>query len=199
MNKDQTIRVLSIGLGLLIAILLIWFVVQVLQQRAGRAEGLVTSVQCEESGESSYEVAFTLGRNTRADIQYGTSPTEITSIAPSTCELNQCKALIAPVNTNETVYFRIVVGGQKIGNGSVNDSEAIPFVCSPTGTSASTSGESGAKPTATPSERPTPFPTADVREEIRQKYSKWTSECLKEYTAVDCAAALPRSTSSESK
>lgn len=196
MHNEKITKIASIVVGLLLALVLIYFGFRVLQSRAGRAAVNPDSVSVENVTQNSFSVQFTAAANLEASVFYGTTCSEELSLfAPCvvgasdnsgnvqyTCEVD----LVSP---DTTYYFRIMVSGQTVDNAGT---------CFQAKTSAAGSAAlppSTLTPAATRPPKPTaePIDPAEQKNEMKTKFARGDyslPQCVAEYASIELNAGF---------
>jgi hypothetical protein len=113
-------KVLAIGIGVILGVVVIFLAFTFLQGILTRA----TDVKPQDviiSGvtENSAKVTWTTDQETLSNIEYGTSPTSLTFSAPEVEKAKNHAVDLTLLSKNTTYYFQIAVGEEKFDNGGI--------------------------------------------------------------------------------
>lgn len=130
-NKEKAIKLISIVVGLLITVVLIWFALRYVQR--GRAVDLnPADVKTENITATSFSVKYAIRCGLTPVVNYGSSatalnflvpPSETTDMGNENCQYKHDITLL----TEPTYYFTLKIGEEEITNGGV------PFMVTLTG------------------------------------------------------------------
>ncbi len=125
MNKEKAIKLVSIVIGLLITIVLIWFGLRFVQR--GRAVDLTPAdVKVENVTDTSFRVKYETRSSLVPVVNYGQSATSLNFIVPASeskdlgndrTEYNHDVTLLS--NPGGTYYFELRIGEETFDNGGV--------------------------------------------------------------------------------
>ncbi len=152
MNMKQ---MLSIGIGVVLGIIIVFLAFTMLQSVFTRAADVKPQdVVVSEIAQNSAKVTWTTGQEVQSVIEYGTSPTALNFFAPEGQKIKQHSVDLTLLSENTTYYLDVRVGDQKYDNGG------IPW----TFTTKSKAGTTGAVPTVqvAPTTAVQPSPTVAV-------------------------------------
>lgn len=154
MNNQKIMKIVSIGIGVVIAILLIVMGFKVFSGVFTRAADLEPrDVVVSNIAENSTKLSWATGIETQGVVEYGTSPTSLNFFAPEPQSTKTHTIDLTLLSPNTTYYFQIRIGDKKYDNGGV------PWTFTTKG---------AAKPTvsipapAVPTAKPTPVQSLEI-------------------------------------
>lgn len=197
-------RILAIGVGLLISIVILWFGFRLVQSRFSQASTTVVSEDCTQNADSpsTYTATFDLGqRANTVDVAWGIDPDTLTSRAEPDCTGTSCTVKFDLVPADSTPSYIVLVGGVRVGNGGTSGDNARPFECQ---ASESKASQNNSLPTAganaNPTQALTPTGATNICATIRAQFPSWNpAKCFAAgYTAAQCAC-MTRDKSSDGR
>ncbi len=155
MDNPKLMKLASIGIGVVIAILLLVMGFKVFSGVFTRAADFEPrDVVVSNIAQNSAKLSWTTGVETQGVVEYGTSPTSLNFFAPEPQKIKTHAVDLTLLSPNTTYYFQIRIGDKKYDNGGV------PWTFTTKGT------EKSVVPTTTPLVNPTAKPTPVQRLEI---------------------------------
>lgn len=160
MHGSKTIRIASIGIGLVIAVVGIFLALHYFGGGFSRASDQTPrDVVVDELTTNSAKISWSTGVESQGVIEYGTSPTALNFFAPESAQTKSHQVELTLLAQSTAYYFDIRVGDQKYDNGGV------PWTFSTKATGVSPTPEITIIPSANPSPKPIstiviPNPTA---------------------------------------
>jgi len=113
-------KVLAIGIGVVLGIIVIFLGFTLLQNVFGRATDVKPQdVVIASVTENSAKVTWTTAQESLSNIEYGTSPTALSFSAPETEKTKSHSVGLTLLSKSTTYYFQIAVGDQKYDNGGI--------------------------------------------------------------------------------
>lgn len=158
MHNINLKKVLAIGIGVILGVVVIFLAFTLLQGVFTRAADVKPQdVVISGVTENSAKVTWTTDQEALSNIEYGTSPTSLTFSAPEVEKAKSHSVDLTLLSKNTTYYFQIAVGEEKFDNGGI----PWTFTTKSEG-DAQTGGETvpTASPTASLQLTITPSPTA---------------------------------------
>lgn len=152
MDPGKTRKIVTIVIGVIISIAIVFLAFSMLQNVFTRASDVrPQDVVVSEISQNSVKVTWTTGVETQSVIEYGTSPTALNFFAPESAKTKNHSVDLTLLSQTTTYYFQIKVGDQSFDNGG------IPWTFT-------TKAEKKTQPTApSPTVPPaTPSPTASA-------------------------------------
>lgn len=157
MNNPKLMKITSIGIGIVIAILLIVMGLKVFSGVFTRAaDSEPRDVVVANIAENSTKLSWTTGIETQGVVEYGTSPTSLNFFAPEAQKLKTHSVDLTLLSSNTTYYFQIRIGETKNNNGGV------PWTFTTKGTQQSVVSTPTLVPTTVTTPKPTPVQTLEV-------------------------------------
>jgi len=118
--NPKTIRIASIVIGTILAIVLIMVGFRVMQSVFTRATDIQPrEVIISDISQSSVKVSWSTGTETQGVVEYGTSPTALNFFAPEAQKTLAHIVDLTLLSPTTTYYFQIRIGDQKFDNGGV--------------------------------------------------------------------------------
>ena len=157
MNNPKILKVASIIIGAIIAILLLVLGFNVFQSVFTRAADYEPrDVVITDVAQNSVKIGWTTGVETQGVIEYGTTTTALNFFAPEPQKTKSHSVDLTLLSPASTYYFQIRIGDQKYDNGGV------PWTFTTKG-----ADQSVVAPTAVPTQvtitvSPTPIQTLDI-------------------------------------
>lgn len=119
-KRSLLTRIVSIILGLIIAVVLIYMGFRVVQTTILRAEDIAPrDVVVSQITDRSALITWTTGRETQSVLEYGVSPTSMNFFSPETERTASHSVKLTLLSPKTTYYFEIRTGEQKWDNGGV--------------------------------------------------------------------------------
>lgn len=195
MEKDNAMKILAVGIGLLVSIIVLWFGFRLVQYRLSHASANITNDECTQDADSpsTYTATFELGEESNVvDVVWGLGQDTLTSRAEANCDGTNCTVNFDLVPADSTPFYLILVGGIRVGSNGTSGDNAKAFECTssapgaqanPIPTTATTNAGGPTILVATPTK--TPITCA----EIRSQFPTWNpAKCFAAgYTAAQCA------------
>lgn len=155
MNNPKIMKIASIVIGTIIAILLLVMGFKVFQGVFTRAADYEPrDVVVSDINQNSVKISWTTGVETQGVIEYGTTTTALNFFAPEPQKVKSHALDMTLLSPNNTYYFQIRIGDQKYDNGGV------PWTFTTKAT------EKSVVPTAAPTQatvaKPTPVQTLQI-------------------------------------
>ena len=117
---EKKLKIISIVLGVIIGLLLIFFGFTIVQRILTRAEDIAPrDVVISEVSENSAKISWTTGIETQGVVEYGTSPTSLNFFAPEAKKTKEHEVDLTLLTPKTTYYFQIRIGDKKFDNGGV--------------------------------------------------------------------------------
>lgn len=193
-TQGRTKKYIPIAIGVVLAIVIVFLAFGMLQNVFTRASDVQPrDVVISEITQNSAKVTWSTGIETQGVIEYGSSPTSLTSSAPETSRNKDHSVDLTLLSKNTTYYFQIAIGDKKYDNGG------IPWTFT-------TKDEQKTQVSPiTPTEKPaTPSPTiagcveTDC-EQIKSKFGKGCTtqdyfKCIKKLTGTPTPTSSPTPT-----
>lgn len=155
MQNVKLTKLASIGIGIVIAILLIVMGFKVFSGVFTRAADFEPrDVVVSNIAENSAKLSWETGVETQGVVEYGTSPTSLNFFAPEAQKIKTHSVDLTLLSPNTTYYFQIRIGDKKYDNGGV------PWTFTTKGTQKSVASTPTPSPISTP--KPTPVQTLEV-------------------------------------
>ncbi|MBI2051858.1 fibronectin type III domain-containing protein [Candidatus Roizmanbacteria bacterium] len=139
MDKGNIVKILTIVVGIVISILVLVVGFNLVQNVFTRASDVEPrDVTVIDKTENSVRITWTTGIDTEGVVQYGVSPTALTSFQPETDKTTSHSVTLSLLSSNTTYYFQITSGGKTYDNGGVPwtfttlEKAQQPVVTSPT-------------------------------------------------------------------
>jgi hypothetical protein len=115
MNNYKTI---SISLGIVISLIIIFASFFYLQGSFSRAEGdMPRDVIVADTTQNSAKITWTTGRESQAIIEYGTTPVALNFFAPEVSRSTSHSMDLTLLSPNTTYYYQIRINDKKFDNG----------------------------------------------------------------------------------
>jgi len=173
MEKKQ-IRIISIVLGTIIGLLIIFFGFRIMQKVFTRAADIAPrDVVVSDISNNSTKITWSTDQEAQGVVEYGTSPTSLNFFAPESKKTKNHTVELTLLSPNSTYYFQIRIGDKKFDNGGV------PW----TFTTKSTSAQSGTQPGNTlPTQKPTPISKVVIEQPTTAPTAAPQAEC----SQTDC-------------
>ena len=153
MDKIRATKLTSIGLGVIIAILLIVIGFKMFQSVFTRAsDSEPRDVVISNILQNTAKIGWATGVDTQGVIEYGTSPTALNFYAPEIQAAKIHSLELTLLSPNTTYYFNVRIGDKKYDNGGVPwtfTTKSTEKSVNPTAATTSSIPKSG-KPTPTP-------------------------------------------------
>ncbi len=159
MDQKKVLKITSIGIGVVIAILLLVMGFKVFSGVFTKAADFEPrDVVVSNSSQNSAKITWSTGEDTQGVIEYGTTPTTLNFFAPEPAKTKNHTQDLTLLSPNTTYYFQIRIGDKKYDNGGV------PW----TFTTKTTEKSSVTEPTPIPTSvvQPTVKPTATQTLEV---------------------------------
>lgn len=148
-------KIASIGIGVVLAILLIVLGFKIIQSVFTRAADIEPrDVVVSEITQSSAKLSWATGEDTQGVVEYGTSPTALNFFAPESQKTQAHDVDLTLLSPTTTYYFQIRIGDKKYDNGGVPWTFTTKSVQQPTQAPLPTRA-----PTAIQTQSPTPVQT----------------------------------------
>lgn len=120
MNDPKLMKIASIGIGVVIAILLLVMGFKVFSGVFTRAADYEPrDVVVSNIAENSTKLSWATGVEAQGVVEYGTSPTSLNFYAPEPQKTKTHSVDLTLLSPNTTYYFQIRIGEQKYDNGGV--------------------------------------------------------------------------------
>lgn len=120
MQNSKLTKIAAIGIGVIIAILLIVMAVGLFQQVFTRASDIEPrDVVIADITENTAKATWSTGIETQGVIEYGTSPTALNFFAPESNKTKAHSVDLTLLSPSTTYYFQIRIGDKKYDNGGV--------------------------------------------------------------------------------
>lgn len=183
MNKDKVIKLLSIVIGLLITIGLIWFGLRFVQR--GRAVSLTPAdIKIDKITNTSFQVCYQTTSGLPPVLKYGQSATALNYLLPAseTKDVDNGEAVYcheATLLTCGTYYFVINISDQEFTNAGV------PFSVQLTGCATDTTDTTPIPDKVTPTKVATVSPTVEVTPTVAVKPLSDIKDCEAELKNSD--------------
>lgn len=118
--NPKTIRIASIVIGTILAVVLIMVGFRVMQNVFTRATDIQPrEVIISEITQSSVKISWSTGTEIQGVVEYGTSPTALNFFAPEAQKSLSHVVDLTLLSPTTTYYFQIRIGDQKFDNGGV--------------------------------------------------------------------------------
>lgn len=119
-QNNKLTKIAAIGIGVIIAILLIVMSVGLFQQVFTRASDVEPrDVVISDISENTAKATWSTGIETQGVIEYGTSPTALNFFAPESNKTKAHSVDLTLLSPSTTYYFQIRIGDKKYDNGGV--------------------------------------------------------------------------------
>jgi len=120
MHNIKLPKIAAIGIGTVLAILLIYIGFQLFSNVFTRASDMEPrDVVVSDIGQNSVKVSWSTGIETQGVIEYGTTPTALNFFAPESARTKSHQQDLTLLSPNTTYYFQIRIGEKKYDNGGV--------------------------------------------------------------------------------
>lgn len=120
MDQKKVLKITSIVIGVVIAILLVVMGLKVFSSAFTRASDLEPrDVVVSASAQNSSKISWSTGEETQGVIEYGTTPTSLNFFAPEPAKTKNHSQDLTLLSPNTTYYFQIRIGDKKYDNGGV--------------------------------------------------------------------------------
>ncbi|NTU47246.1 hypothetical protein HGA88_06475 [Candidatus Roizmanbacteria bacterium] len=120
MKKKKIVRIISIGIGVLFSLLILFFGFQIFSGVLTRAEDSAPrDVAISEITGNAAKITWNTNQTTQGVIEYGTSPTSLNYFAPEAKKTSQHSVDLTLLQPSTTYYFQIRISDKKIDNGGV--------------------------------------------------------------------------------
>lgn len=118
--EDKKIRIISIVLGIIIGLILIFFGFTLIQRVFIRAGNIAPrDVVVSEITNGSATITWSTSEDSQGVVEYGTSPSSLNFFAPETEQTKSHKVELTLLSPNTTYYFQIKIGDRQFDNGGV--------------------------------------------------------------------------------
>lgn len=118
LKNQKTTKALSIGIGVVISIVLLFIVFGFIQNTFIKAEDVSPrDVVVSEVSNNTAKITWATGRETQGVVEYGLSPTALNFFAPETNKSTSHGVDLTLLSPNTTYYFQIRIGEKKYDNG----------------------------------------------------------------------------------
>ncbi len=167
MDQSKTKRIVTIVIGVILSVAIIFLAFSMLQNVFTRASDVKPQdVVVSEISQNSVKVSWTTGVEAQSVIEYGTSPTALNFFAPESEKTKDHSVDLTLLSQSTTYYFQIKVGDQSFDNGG------IPWTFT-------TKGQAETQPSAiTPTTvRPSPIQTLEIPDNQTTGTCPETSNC----------------------
>lgn len=169
MKKELILKIVSIFIGLIIFILLVYFGFRIFGSQAVDIQP--RDVVISNISTNSVTISWTTNQETQGIIEYGTTPTALNFFAPEAQKTKNHSVDLTLLSPSTTYYFQIRIGDKKFDNGGVPwtfSTKAVEKTLPP------------AEPTATPtpeSASPTPTPIQSLKIEDQGSQTATDEKC----------------------
>lgn len=120
MDQKKVLKLTSIGIGIVIAVLLMVMGFKVFSGVFTRAADFEPrDVVVSNSSQNSAKISWSTGEETQAVVEYGTTPTTLNFFAPEASKMKNHSQDLTLLSPNTTYYFQIRIGDKKYDNGGV--------------------------------------------------------------------------------
>lgn len=120
MDQKKVLKITSIGIGVVIAVLLMVMGFKVFSGVFTRAADFEPrDVVVSNSSQNSAKISWSTGEDTQGVIEYGTTPTTLNFFAPEPTKTKNHTQDLTLLSPNTTYYFQIRIGDKKYDNGGV--------------------------------------------------------------------------------
>lgn len=111
-------KTISISLGIIISLIIIFASFFYLQGSFSRAEGdMPRDVVVADTTQNSAKITWTTGRESQAIIEYGTTPAALNFFAPEVSRSTSHSMDLTLLSPNTTYYYQIRINDKKYDNG----------------------------------------------------------------------------------
>ncbi len=174
MEKKQ-IRIISIILGTIIGLLVIFFGFRIMQKVFTRAADIAPrDVVVSEILNNSTKITWSTDQESQGVIEYGTSPTSLSFFAPESKKTKNHSVELTLLSPNSTYYFQVRIGDKKFDNGGV------PWTFT---TKSATDQSESQKEGVLPTKKPTPISKVVIEQPTNTPTVEPQAEC----TETDCS------------
>ena len=143
----KKVRLISIGVGAVISILVLIFGFGMMQGVFTRADDIAPhDVTVSDINNNSAKIAWATGNDNQGVIEYGTSPTALNFFAPEASSTKNHSVELTLLSPNTTYYFQIRIGDKKF------DNSGAPWTFTTKATGSDTSDEGTKTAELTPTE-----------------------------------------------
>lgn len=184
MDKKKIIKISSIILGVILSILVVVVGFNLLQNVFTRASDIEPrDVLVSDKTENSAKITWTTGQEAEGVVQYGVSPTSLTSFGqPEEQRSTSHSVTLTLLSPNTTYYFQITSGGKTYDNGGV------PWTFTTLDKKSGTVPSLSVSPVVSPSPvSTTPRPSPAQTLQVPTTPSPTSAGCA-EASGTDCAA-----------
>lgn len=172
MDKIKLSKIASIGIGIVIAILLMVMGFKVFSGVFTRAADFEPrDVVVSNIAENSAKLSWATGVETQGVVEYGTSPTALNFFAPEAVKTKTHTVDLTLLSPTTTYYFQIRIGDKKYDNGGV------PWTFTTKG--AVKTQTPTALPSLIPTGKPTPVQTLEIPASGASQTCPTTTDCAK--------------------
>lgn len=170
MKKELILKIISIVIGLLIFILIVYFGFRIFSSQA--ADIQPRDVVISNISTNSVTISWTTNQETQGIIEYGTTPTALNFFAPEAQKTKNHSVDLTLLSPSTTYYFQIRIGDKKFDNGGVPWTFSTKAVEKTLPSQESTPAPTPTPDSISPTATPTPIQSLRIDDNNQQNQSQ---------------------------